>query len=191
MRKIMDEKLEIIKTEIIRILNESGKIRGNELAKRVIEKVGNEKIVFREISKLVEKGEIEKTVHNRSYIEYELIDLSESVNTQLKNLHNEINLIFEEIKKFQNSKDENFSYHERLRNTIHLIQIIQSAESIIKLLSYYSTFKKDKMFSQIKRKINDCWDALMNSIIHQPEVDFLNEIITNLQVGKINQNNFN
>lgn len=191
MRKIMDEKLEIIKTEIIRILNESGKIRGNELAKRVIEKVGNEKIVFREISKLVEKGEIEKTVHNRSYIEYELIDLSESVNTQLKNLHNEINLIFEEIKKFQNSKDENFSYHERLRNTIHLIQIIQSAESIMKLLSYYSTFKKDKMFSQIKRKINDCWNALMNSIIHQPEVDFLNEIITNLRVGKINQNNFN
>ncbi len=191
MRKIMDEKLEIIKTEIIRILNESGKIRGNELAKRVIEKVGNEKIVFREISKLVEKGEIEKTVHNRSFIEYELIDLSESVNTQLKNLHNEINLIFEEIKKFQNSKDENFSYHERLRNTIHLIQIIQSAESIMKLLSYYSTFKKDKMFSQIKRKINDCWNALMNSIIHQPEVDFLNEIITNLRVGKINQNNFN
>ena len=117
--------------------------------------------------------------------------MSESVNTQLKNLHNEINLIFEEIKKFQNSKDENFSYHERLRNTIHLIQIIQSAESIMKLLSYYSTFKKDKMFSQIKRKINDCWDALMNSIIHQPEVDFLNEIITNLQVGKKNQNNFN
>ena len=191
MRKIMDEKSEIIKTEIIRILNESGKIRGNELAKRVIEKVGNEKIVFREISELVEKGEIEKTVHSRSYIEYELIDLSESVNTQLKNLHNEINLIFEEIIKFQNSKDENCSYHERLRNTIHLIQIIQSAESIMKLLSYYSTFKKDKMFSQIKRKINDCWDALMNSIIHQPEVDFLNEIITNLQVGKKNQNNFN
>ena len=191
MRKIMDEKSEIIKTEIIRILNESGKIRGNELAKRVIEKVGNEKIVFREISELVEKGEIEKTVHSRSYIEYELIDLSESVNTQLKNLHNEINLIFEEIKKFQNSKDENFSYHERLRNTIHLIQIIQSAESIMKLLSYYSTFKKDKMFSQIKRKINDCWDSLMNSIIHQPEVDFLNEVITNLHVGKKNQNNFN
>ena len=191
MRKIMDKKSEIIKTEIIRILNESGKIRGNELAKRVIEKVGNEKIVFREISELVEKGEIEKTVHSRSHIEYELIDLSESVNTQLKNLHNEINLIFEEIKKFQNSKDENFSHHERLRNTIHLIQIIQSAESIMKLLSYYSTFKKDKMFSQIKRKINDCWDALMNSIIHQPEVDFLNEIITNLQVGKKNQNNFN
>ena len=56
----MDKNSEIIKTEIIRILNENGKIRGTELAKRVIEKVGNEKIVYREISALVESGEVEK-----------------------------------------------------------------------------------------------------------------------------------
>jgi len=59
----MDKNSEIIKTEIIRILNENGKIRGTELAKRVIEKVGNEKIVYREISALVESGEVEKKVH--------------------------------------------------------------------------------------------------------------------------------
>ncbi|WP_067960203.1 hypothetical protein [Nitrosopumilus sp. Nsub] len=188
----MNKNSEIIKTEIIRILNENGKIRGNELAKRVIEKVGNEKIVYREISELVEKGEIEKTVHNRSHIEYELIDLHESVNTQLKNLHNEINLIFKEIRKFQQiSKEENFSYHQRLRDTIHIIHTIQSAESIMKLLSYYPTFKKDRMFSQIKRKISDCWEIIMNSMIHQPEEGFLNEIINNLQVGRKNQSNVN
>ena len=45
----MDKNSEIIRTEVIRILNESGKIRSNELAKRVIEKVGNEKTVYREI----------------------------------------------------------------------------------------------------------------------------------------------
>ncbi len=56
----MDKNSEIIKTEIIRILNENGKIRGTELAKRVIEKVGNEKIVYREISALVESGDVEK-----------------------------------------------------------------------------------------------------------------------------------
>ena len=39
----MDKNSEIIKIEIIRILNESGKIRGTELAKRVIKKIGNEK----------------------------------------------------------------------------------------------------------------------------------------------------
>ena len=54
----MDKNSEIIRTEVIRILNENGKIRSNELAKRVIKKVGNEKTVYREISQLVESGEI-------------------------------------------------------------------------------------------------------------------------------------
>ena len=39
----MDKNSEIIRIEIIRILNENGKIRGTELANRVIKKVGNEK----------------------------------------------------------------------------------------------------------------------------------------------------
>ena len=73
----MDKNLEVIRTEIIRVLNENGKTRGTELAKRVIEKVGNEKIVYREISSLVEAGEIEKKVHSKSHIEYELINLED------------------------------------------------------------------------------------------------------------------
>lgn len=192
MRRIMDKKSEIIRTEVIRILNENGKIRSNELAKRVIKKVGNEKTVYREISQLVESGEIERTIHSRSHIEYELINLHESVNNQLKNLHNEINLIFEDIRKFeQNSTGKKFLYHERLRNTIHLMHAVQSVDSIMKLLSYYPTFKKDKMFPQIKRKISDCWEIIMNNIMHQPEDDFLNEIINNLQIGRKNQNHTN
>ncbi|MDC0330427.1 hypothetical protein OAN18_06060, partial [Nitrosopumilus sp.] len=82
----MDKNSEIIRIEIIRILNENGKIRGTELANRVIKKVGNEKTVYREISSLVETGEIEKKVHSRAHIEYELINLHESANNQLKNL---------------------------------------------------------------------------------------------------------
>ena len=97
----MDKNSEIIRTEVIRILNESGKIRSNELAKRVIKKVGNEKTVYREIGQLVESGEIARTIHSRSHIEYELINLYESVNNQLKNLYSEVNLIFEEIEKFE------------------------------------------------------------------------------------------
>ena len=43
----------------------------------------------------------------------------------------------------------------------------------MKLLSYYAIhLKKTKCFHRLKEKINDCWDVLMNSIIHQPEVDF-------------------
>jgi len=188
----MNKNFEIIRTEIIRILNENGKTRGTDLAKRVIEKVGNEKIVYREISALVEAGEIEKKVHSRSHIEYDLINLSESVNKQLKNLHNEINIIFDEIVNFDNtSKEESLSIHERLRSVIHSIHIVQSTDGVMKLLSYYPAFKKDKMFSQINRKINDCWETIMNTIVHQPEDNFLNEILANLRILQFDSKNVN
>ena len=188
----MNKNLGIIKIEIIRILNENGKIRGTELAKRVIEKVGNEKMVYREISALVEAGEIEKKIHSRSYIEYELINLSESANNQLKNIHKEIDIIFGEIGNFDvTSKKEKFSFHERLRSVIHIIHIVQSTDGVMKVLSYYPTFKKDKMFSQINRKINDCWQAIMNTIAHQPEDNFLNEILANLRILQFVSKNVN
>jgi len=188
----MDKNSQIIRTEIIRILNENGKIRGTELAKRVIEKMGNEKIVYREISALVEAGEIEKKVHSRSHIEYELINIYESVNNQLKNLHKEIEVVFAEIKNFSIiSNEEKFSFHERLRAIIHLIHIVQSTGGIMKILSYYPAFKKDKMFSQVNRKIEDCWEIIMKDIAHQPEEDFLNEILANLRISQMETNNIN
>ncbi|MDW7641460.1 MAG: hypothetical protein SCG72_03540 [Nitrosarchaeum sp.] len=91
----------IIRTEILRVLNESGKLRGTELTSRVIKKVGNEKLVHREISLLVESGEVERRMFSKAHIEYELINLSESVNNQLKSIHNEIELIFEGINEFK------------------------------------------------------------------------------------------
>ena len=188
----MDKNSEIIRTEIIRILNENGKTRGTDLAKRVIQKVGNEKTVYREISALVESGEIEKRVHSRSHIEYELIDLYESVSNQLKNLHNEIRTIHDEIKNFEDeSNKQKFSYYERLRSTIHLINIVQSTESIMRLLSFYPAFKKDKMFSQVNRKIEDCWEGVMKIIAHQSEEDFLNEVLANLRVSQVSSKNIN
>ncbi len=188
----MNKNLEIIRTEIIRILHENGKTRGTDLAKRVIKRVGNEKMVYREISELVEAGEIEKKIQSRSHIEYELINLSESVNNQLKDLHKEIEIIYDEISNFDiTSKEEKFSFHERLRSVIHSINIVQSTDGIMKLLSYYPAFKKDKMFSQINRKINDSWEAIMNTITNQPENDFLNEIIANLRILQFDSKNVN
>jgi len=188
----MDKNSEIIKIEIIRILNENGKIRGTDLAKRVIQRVGNEKTVYREISQLVEAGEIEKKVYNRSHIEYELINLYESVNNQLKNVHKEIMMIFDEIINFKKiNVEENFSFHERLRSIIHQIQIVQTIDGVMKLLSYYPSFKKDQMFSQVIRKISDCWEAIMSNIVYQPEENFLNEVLANLNISQINSNNLN
>ena len=178
--------LNIIRTEIIRVLNESGKIRGNELVTRVIRKAGNEKLVYREISLLVESGEVERKMHSKSHIEYNLINLSESVNNQLKSLHREIEMIFDEIKEFDQISEQNkIEFQERLRTIIHFIHIIQSIDGVMKLLSHYPTFKKDKMFSQITRKISDCWEVILEMIAHQPEEEFLNEVIANLRISQI------
>jgi DNA-binding HxlR family transcriptional regulator len=182
----------IIRTEIIRILNESGKLRGNELAYRVIKKVGNEKMVYREISSLVEAGEIEKKMYSKSHIEYELVNLSESANNQLKNIHKEIETVFEEIKKFNQIVELNkIEFQERLRTVIHFIHVIQSIDGIMKLLSSYPTFKKDRMFSQIIRKISDCWDSTIENIAHQHEEEFFNEVISNLQILNLDARSVN
>ena len=182
----------IIRTEILRVLNESGKIRGNELTSRVVKRVGNEKMVHREISSLVESGEIGKKMYSKSHIEYELINISESVNNQLKSVHKEIEIIFEEIKEFkQIMQQDKIEFQERLRTTIHFIHIVQSTDGVMKLLSNYPTFKKDKMFSQIIRKISDCWENIMEGIVHQPEEEFLNEVIANLRISQIGSQSVN
>jgi hypothetical protein len=61
----------------------------------------------------------------------------------------------------------------------------------MKLLSYYPAFKKDKMFSQINRKISDCWQTIMEIITHQPEENFLNDILANLRVSQLEPKNIN
>ncbi len=47
------------------------------------------------------------------------------------------------------------------------------------------------MFSQIKRKIDDSWELIMNNIAHQQEDDFLNQILGNLRISKIDLKNVN
>ncbi|QLH10966.1 hypothetical protein [Nitrosarchaeum sp. AC2] len=183
---------DIIRTEILRVLNESGKIRGTELTSRVIKRVGNEKMVHREISLLVESGEVERKMYSKSHIEYQIINISETVNNQLKGVHKEIEIIFEDIKEFKQIIEQNkLEFQERLRTIIHLIHIVQSIDGVMKLLSHYPTFKKDRMFSQITRKISDCWEGMMEIIVHQPEEEFLNEVIGNLRISQIGTESVN
>ncbi len=71
------------------------------------------------------------------------------------------------------------------------IHIVQSTDGIMRLLSYYPAFRKDKMYSQITRKISDCWELIMHDIMHQQEENFLNEVLANLRVPLANPNNVN
>lgn len=188
----MNKDSEIIRTEIIRVLNENGKLRDIDLARQVMRKVGNEKTVYKEISTLVQAGEIERRVHSKTRIEYELVNLSEAISNQLKNLYQEIEMIYFEISNFLSiSDEENFTFYERLRSVIHQIHIVQSTDGIMRLLSYYPAFKKDQMYSQITRKINDCWESIMDNIGHQQEEHFLNDVLAHLRVSNLDSRNIN
>ncbi|HET9009057.1 MAG TPA: hypothetical protein VFN17_02940, partial [Nitrosarchaeum sp.] len=91
-----------------------------------------------------------------------------------------------EIEEFKQIMQQNkVEFQERLRTTIHLIHIVQSTDGVMKLLSHYPSFRKDKMFSQITRKMSDCWENIMDIIVHQPEEGFLNEVIVNLRSSQI------
>ena len=186
----MENKTQIIRTEIIRVLNESGKIRSSELIRRVSKKIDNKKMIYREISSLVESGEIERKIHDKSHIEYALIDLSELVNEQLKGIYNELEKNFAKFNKTYEIMTNDEKYQQRVRMITQLIHVTQATQSTMRLLSYYPSYKKDKMFSQINRKIDDIWKKTMDSIIHQPEEDFLNDVINNLRI-KVNMQSIN
>ena len=47
------------------------------------------------------------------------------------------------------------------------------------------------MFSQINRKINDCWQIIIEIIAHQQEETFLNEVLANLRVLQFGTENVN
>ena len=181
----MENDSEIIKTEIMRILHENGKTRGSELIDRVAKKIGNRKVIYREISSLVESGEIEKKMHSKSYIEYDIVNLTESANNQLKIIYNNLEMILQELEMYgRESSQSKINYHKRIRTVIHFIHIVQSIDGIMKILSYYPTFKKDKMFSQVHRKINDFWEIIMKIITEQQEEEFLNEVISNMNISQ-------
>ena len=135
---------------------------------------------------------LKKKIYNKHHIEYELINLSESANNQLKKLHKELEISLDEFNGFYDqTKQTKIGYHHRIRTTIHFIHIVQSIEGIMRLLSFYPTFKKDKMFSQITRKINDYWYFIMEFITQQSEEQFLNEILANIRITQINSENVN
>jgi hypothetical protein len=40
-------------------------------------------------------------------------------------------------------------------------------------------------------KIDDCWQSIMEIVAHQPEENFLNEVLSNLRLSEFNSRNVN
>ena len=183
------ESSEIIRAEIMRILNENGRTNGTELAKRAISKVGNEKTVYAEISAMVESGRIEKRVYSKSHIEYEIINYDKLASEQLEEIYNNVDMLFITIQNFET--DENGSFYDRLRHVIHLIYAIEDNNAMMKILSFYPTFSRDKMFRQVTRRIDDCWYEIMEVVSSQDEQDFIDNVFDSLRSRPTSEININ
>ncbi len=148
---------DIIRAEIMRILNENGRTRGTELAKRAIKKVGDE-----------------KTVYDKSHIEYEIINYDKLASEQLEEIYYNIDTVFVTTQEF--SLDERIPFYDRLRHVVDLIYAIEDINGMMRMLSFYPTFKRDKMFGQIIRRVDDCWHEIMKVISSQKERDFIDSV---------------
>ncbi len=74
-----------IRREIRNILTKNGPTRGKELADQVIGKgIGSQKTVYREIKTMCDDELLERIEYNRGNVEYELRDISVSIEKRLK-----------------------------------------------------------------------------------------------------------
>ena len=176
-----------IRHEIREILR-SGHTRGKQLADQVIEKIGSEKTVYREMKNMCDSGEIRKIEHNRANIEYELVNLSDYVDNNLKQVLDFLDNVNDSLKRYDDRiKNEKITlqYIERLAGLVFDIKRLQNCESRLRILSLFPAFEKSKMFSEIHDKKEKTWKFLISLIAHNPESNFVNEMLVNFPATKI------
>jgi len=176
-----------IRHEIREILR-SGHTRGKQLADQVIEKIGSEKTVYREMKNMCDSGEIRKIEHNRANIEYELVNLSDYVDNNLKQVLDFLDNVNDNLKRYDEqfeNKKITLQYIQRLADLVFTIKRLQNCESRLRILSLFPAFEKSKMFSEIHDKKEKTWKFLISLITHNPESQFVNEMLINFPANYV------
>lgn len=170
---------EKIRHEIRHIL-QGGQTRSKDLADRVIQKVGSEKTVYREIKLMYDSGEIKKNESNRANITYELADLSKEIESYLSIMNRQLDEILEYINESHEKLDSKNTFPlQALTVMVTTIRELQKFEARLKIMSYFPAFKKTKQFNEIHLKSNNVWDDIFHLIAHQKDKNLINELMIN------------
>jgi len=178
---------EKIRHEIRHVLK-SGRTRGKKLADQVMEKIGSEKTVYREIQQMHDSGEIRRIEINRANVEYELVRLSDYVNDNLKQVLDFLDNINDSLKRYDDQfKNKKITplHVQRLAELVLNIKRFQNCESRLRILSVFPAFRKSKIFFEIHDKKEKTWKFLISLIAHNPESNFVNEMLVNFPATKI------
>ena len=173
-----------IRHEIRRILTENGRTRGKELADEVVETVGSEKTVYREIKAMYDEGELERTEYNRAKVEYELNDVTKIIEGKLQFLYNQAKNIYENLEKFHEdtyNKKTIPSYGQRLFTLVFCIKQTQNIQTTLRILEASPVFRKSKSFYYLQKHVAKMWASIIGNISHQPEEKFIEDVFMNFR----------
>ena len=180
-----------IRREIRNILTKNGPTRGKELADQVIGKgIGSQKTVYREIKTMCDDELLERIEYNRGNVEYELRDISVSIEKRLKFYEDILNEINDELNEL-NSKMNNTKiphYIFRLFSIVTSIKRLQKVETSFRIYGMFPAIRKSRYFTRQKKRVEELWKFIFEIVSHQPEEKFHQEMFMNftpLRIAKV------
>ena len=177
---------EEIRREIRKFLSVNGKSRGKAIADHVIlEGIGSEKTVYREIKEMCTSGELHKTEHSRAFIEYELVEMSKVIEKRLEYTQHIVDNIEENIAHYypiMNNPKKKMPKPDRLMFIVQRMKQLQTVETILRIYENHEAFKKSKTYTEQKRKITEFWKRFYEYIFTQPEKEFSYDVFRNFTV---------
>ena len=147
-----------IRREITNILRKNGRVRGKKLADQVIGKgIGSQKTVYREIKTMCDDELLERIEYSRANVEYELRDISVSIEKRLKFYEDVLNEINDELNELD-SKMNNTKiplYISRLFPIVTSIKQLQKVETSFRIYGMFPVIRKSRHFTRQKNKVEE------------------------------------
>jgi len=174
---------EEIRHKITVFLGDEGKSRSKDIADHVLAQgIGSEKTVYNEIKEMWKSGILNKTEHNRAYIEYDLVEVSNLVENRLAYFQTILDNIDKNLGEFyvdMKNPKKKMQKIERLMFIVSRMKQLQTVETLLRIMENHEPFKKSKTYLKQKEKITEFWKRFYELIFSQPDTHFYQEVFRN------------
>ena len=177
---------EPIRNEIKYILERVGVTRSAKLVAQVIQKVGSEKTVYREIKNMAKYGEIRK-IGSGQNISYDIPSVTEQHNLLVWNLLDIVKNNYEYLDSLHAKIDSKTKlFHlEALMTIVTGIKQLQTVEARFKIMKIFPALKKLRVFDEIESQIEKNWRLSIALILHNldqtQEPDLMSQVLRNFE----------
>lgn len=177
---------EAIMNEIKYILELDGPTRSAKLVAQVVQKVGSEKTVYREIKNMAKYGEI-RQIGSGQKISYDIPSVTEKHNLLLQNLLYIVKNNYEYLSRLHDKIDNKTKliHLEALMTIVTGIKQLQTVEARFKILKMAPALRKLRVFDELESQIEKNWKLIRALIIHNldqtQEPDLISQVLRNFE----------